>query len=96
MVLGGVMVNHDSSRQLSEEIRQISGNKVKQFRWTDTKRLQLPTYKELVDWFFYNLNENHIHFNSLIIDCHQLDHHRYNQGDKEIGSGLALFLVASA
>lgn len=56
-----------------------------ELKWTKVSASKLEEYKKFVDFFFSLNNSDFVHFRSIIIDTHQVNHRKYNQGDKELG-----------
>ena len=62
-------------------------------KWTKVSRSKLPAYKRLVDVLFDNSTE--INFHALFVDTTQVDHGRFNQGDKETGFNKEVYQLAN-
>ena len=91
LVLGGVCVNLPDSDELSERIRQarLPDLPENEAKWAKVSRTKLPAYRRIVDVLFDN--PGLVHFHSLFVDTTKLDHHRFNQGDSEIGFNKEIY-----
>ena len=52
-----------------------------QLKWGKVSAAMLHGYKAYIDKFFEFLDHEMIEFHSLVVDCHQLNHRRYNDGN---------------
>lgn len=94
LVLGGVIVKEKDSEKLANLIMaarmpDLPRNEAK---WTKVSRTKLEAYRRVVNVFFEN--KDLVHFHSLFIDTTKLNHHKYNQGDKEIGFNKEIYQLA--
>jgi hypothetical protein len=87
MVLGGLILDaenvaefHATMAKFRRECRMFA-----ELKWGKVSSMKLEEYRRFIDYFFALNDTEHVHFHSLIIDTSQLDHHAYNQGDKELG-----------
>ena len=64
----------------------------KEAKWTKVSRSKIDAYKRIVDVLFDN--PQIVHFRSLFVDTHQLDHQRFNQGSSEIGFNKEIYQLS--
>jgi len=88
MVIGGIVVSQQSLwfvEKTFAELRKLEKIGKTEMKWNKVSKSWQPKYERWVKEFF-NLNRlNLVHFCSLIVDMHKVDHKRFNQGDKELG-----------
>lgn len=87
MVLGGIIIEADNIHALNTTMANFR-QETKMFselKWSKVKWQKLNEYKTFVDFFFALNNTDNLHFKSIVIDNHQLNHKKFNGGDKEIG-----------
>src|SRR4051812_35489079 len=88
MVIGGIVTRTQNSGLIKECLYRVKcqhriGAEVK---WEKVSKYSLPCYTELVDMFFALSNLRKADFHCLVIDCHQLQHAKFNSS--ETWSGL--------
>lgn len=54
-------------------------------KWTKVSAGKYNAYRDFVDVFFRYMRTGKASFRAIIVDTHQLDHQKYNQGDEELG-----------
>lgn len=87
MVLGGIIIkasNIEAFNSTMLKFRQEE-NMNSELKWSKVTSQKLKEYKRFVDFFFALNNTDKLHFKSLIIDNHSVDHKKFSDGDKEIG-----------
>lgn len=87
MVLAGVIIPQhriDEFNQTMSAYRK-STNMHSELKWSKVSRAKLDNYKIFVDYFFALCDTDVLHFRSIIFDNHQVDHKKYNDGNKEVG-----------
>jgi len=87
MVLGGIIINSkklDDSKIITKEFRKNSNMKA-ELKWSKVSNYKLDEYKKFIDIFFNALENNVMRFHSVILDRHQIDNSKYNNGNKEVG-----------
>ncbi len=87
MVLGGVVIeqpNIDAITRSLAEVREKRGLD-REIKWGKISGAKLECYKHYLDVFFDYMNNGQITFHSVLIDCSQLNHAKYNGGNHEIG-----------
>lgn len=97
LVLGGVVLPTSDATILNQAIRQIRSPELDdngEMKWTKVSRRKLPAYIRLVDLFFERRFSNGPHFHSLVVDTHQIDNRRFNEGDREIGFSKEIYQLA--
>lgn len=94
LVLGCIVVGLPETRKLCELITKARMPDLPQgeAKWTKVSRTKLAAYKRVVDVLFDN--RDLAHFHSLVVDTTQLDHHAFNQGDREIGFNKEIYQLA--
>ncbi|MGE5547246.1 MAG: DUF3800 domain-containing protein [Solirubrobacterales bacterium] len=93
LVLGAVTIETAAVPDLVAAIRaaRLPGLPHGEVKWTKVSAAKLETYRAVVDAFFALSEQNVAHFHSVIIDTSRFDHHRFNQGDREIGFSKMVF-----
>lgn len=87
MVIGGTIIPSDNVEQFNKTMQKYR-NEQKMFselKWSKVTNQKLTEYKRFVEYFFALNNTDNLHFHCIIIDNHQVDHKKYNKGDKELG-----------
>lgn len=85
MVLGGIIVPSenvilfDGAMKLYRETNNMKA----ELKWSKVSNQKLSEYKALIDLFFTYIKG--MHFKSIVIDTHQIDHKKYSKGNKELG-----------
>lgn len=87
MVLGGIMARAGSIEKIDQTMRMFRAkqNMHAELKWTKVSNQKAEEYRRFIDLFFALNNSDLVRFHCLIIDNHQVDHRRFNQGDKEVG-----------
>jgi len=87
MVIGGLLLNAKSLRELKDRVDQyrLEYGMIYELKWSKISKQRLPHYKALVDLVVDMINENRVNIRTLIVDTHKLDHKRFNDGDSETG-----------
>lgn len=95
MAVGGLIIDEDAIEHFNDTMRKfrVELNMNRELKWTKVSTGKLSEYKRFVDYFFALSNTNHVAFHSMVIDTHQLDHARYNQGDKDLGLNKFYYLL---
>ncbi len=95
MVLGGVVLEQPNIELLINDFNEIraSRNLNHEIKWGKISNNKLDCYKAFIDVFFNHMNKGLITFHSIVIDCSQLDHSKYNGGDHEIGFSKFTYLL---
>lgn len=97
LVLGGVVIQTASVSNLNQDIGRIRAPELDnngEMKWTKVSQRKLPAYIRLVDLFFQPQFANGPHFHSLVVDTHQIDNRRYNEGDRELGFSKEIYQLA--
>lgn len=87
MVLGGLIIPKPTMNTVIEtlkDFREEEGMRA-ELKWTKITNQMLPKYKRFVDYFFALNNNDKLHFHSIIIDNHQVNHKKFSDGDREVG-----------
>ena len=56
-----------------------------ELKWSKVTNQKYKEYQRFIDYFFALNNTDNLYFRSIVIDNHQVNHHKYNQGSKELG-----------
>lgn len=86
MVLGGLIIKEPELNRVSQallDFRKETGMHA-ELKWTKVTNQFLPKYRRFIDYFFQLNTNDTLHFQSIIIDNHAVDHKKYNKGDKEL------------
>lgn len=85
MVLGGVMFNRIYEPVFLDAFREYrAANRMhSEMKWQKVSTNKLTEYQRFVDLLFDY--RPYIHFKAMIVDTHQMDNHKYNHGDKDLG-----------
>lgn len=87
MVLGGLVIRADSEEvfnETMEKYRELTNMKA-ELKWSKVSVQKLSEYKTFIDYFFALNNADRIHFHSMIVDNHQVNHRKFNQNNPELG-----------
>lgn len=87
MILGGIILPFEKIQQFDDTMKlyRKETSMFAELKWSKVSNQKLDEYKRFVDFFFALNNNNAIHFKAMIIDTHQLNHKKFNAGDKELG-----------
>jgi hypothetical protein len=87
MVMGGIILSATDASSIQALLSQYRHDYEMwaELKWTKVSKGKLAEYKAFVDTFFRAGEADLLHYHSIIIDTHLLDHRKYNQGDKELG-----------
>ena len=93
LVVGGLAMRREVIPDLQTKIqqfRQVHGLS-KELKWTRVSDHKLSEYREFFRIFLQFLHAGHCQFHCLIFDSHQWQHHRYNNGDRDVGLSKLYF-----
>jgi hypothetical protein len=87
MVIGGLIIDAPEIERFTATMRKFRDEQkmFAELKWTKVTDQKLPQYKRFVDYFFALNNTDVLHFHCIIVDNHQVDHHKFSKGDKELG-----------
>jgi hypothetical protein len=87
MVLGGVVIEQPNMNAITRSLTEIREQRGldREIKWGKISGAKLECYKSYLDVFFDYMNNGQITFHSVLIDCSQLNHSKYNDGNHEIG-----------
>jgi hypothetical protein len=87
MAIGGIIIPVDSIENFSNTIKKFreEQNMYAELKWTKVSSQKINEYKRFIDYFFALNNTDILRFHCIIIDNHQLNHRKFNKGDREIG-----------
>lgn len=97
LVLGGIII---PTLQVGAALAEISACRLPELpfgemKWNKISQGKSDAYRRVIDAFFYADALKPAHFHSLVVDTHQLDHHAYNEGSREIGFNKEIYQLAS-
>lgn len=87
MVLGGIIIPAETIVTFNETMAAYRKkyNMNAELKWSKVKPQKLEEYKGFVEYFFALTNSDNIHFKSMIIDNHAVNHKKFSDGDHEAG-----------
>jgi hypothetical protein len=87
MILGGVIVDNDDISNFNATIQKYRDEQRmnSELKWSKVTNQKYKEYQRFIDYFFALNDTDHLHFRCIIIDNHLINHHKYNQGNKEQG-----------
>jgi Protein of unknown function (DUF3800) len=66
-----------------------------EMKWGKVSNAKLPAYGRKVKAFFDERPLVRAHFHCLVVDTHEVNHHKHNQGSREIGFNKEIYQLAS-
>lgn len=66
-----------------------------EMKWGKVSNHKLPAYGRVVRSFFDHDAYKLIHFHCLVVDTHKQNHHKHNEGSREIGFNKEVYNLAS-
>lgn len=86
-VVGGLCMHRSTLAKACETLREYrhAQNMHAELKWQRVSNQKESEYRALVEYFFALNNVNHMHFHSIVFDSHQWNHHRYNDGEGDVG-----------
>ncbi len=87
MVFGGIIINAADEPHFEATMQKfrVETGMTGELKWAKVSNGKRDEYSLLMDYFFALLNQDCVHYHSLIIDTHRVDHRRFNGGDHELG-----------
>lgn len=87
MIIGGIIIPLSEVSLFNETMKQyrLEQKMFAELKWSKVSNQKLGEYKRFIDYFFALNNTDKLHFHSIIIDNHQVNHRKFNKGDKELG-----------
>lgn len=61
------------------------------YEWKNVRTNNFERYKKFIDLFFEYNSSHHIDFRCIVIDCSNLDHASFNDGDGDLGFNKFLY-----
>jgi hypothetical protein len=94
LVLGGIGVEATDGARLTDLLQRARLPELPagEAKWVKVSRSKLSAYKRIVDVIFGN--GDLVHFHSLVVNTHDLDHKTFNQGNRDIGFNKEIYLLA--
>jgi hypothetical protein len=85
MVLGGIIIPYANVQTFTDTMKKYRDRykMTSELKWSKISKGKLSEYISFVDYFFALVNADKIHFKSIIIDNHLVDHKKYSGGSKE-------------
>lgn len=89
MVLGGLKIDDDVLSNFESDLNGFkeAQRMTKELKWGKVSASMLAFYQDFLNIFFEYLVAHQVEFHSIVIDCSQLNHAKYNNGDPEVGFG---------
>lgn len=84
---GGLVTEAEQVLNARLENRRMTA----ELKWTKVSKQKLSEYRETIDFHFEWLVPRGASFQSLIVNCHELDHRRFNDGDPDLGFNKFLY-----
>ncbi|SDQ31910.1 Protein of unknown function [Pseudoxanthomonas sp. CF385] len=93
MVLGALIVPGQIVKETEEafEAELVRQGMSAELKWTKVSRAKLAAYQGSIDFYFNWLHPRGASFQALIVNCHELDHRTFNQGDPDLGFNKFLY-----
>jgi len=87
MVLGGILIPAENIFNFEATMLKYreEQNMRSELKWSKVTNQKYHEYRRFVDYFFALNNTDNLYFRSVVIDNHQVNHHKFNQGNKELG-----------
>lgn len=87
MILGGIIINSKYLATFNDTMKnfRVQYNMNSELKWTKVSRSKLEEYKKFIDHFFALNDTDYLHFHCLILDTHQINHKKYNNGNADLG-----------
>lgn len=87
MVVGATVVRRVYMERMYREIYdlRIKYNMFAELKWSKVSNQKIDAYKALVDLFFDFSGKNAVSFHATTFDNHMWNHHRFNDGDPDLG-----------
>lgn len=87
MVLGALVVPTEHCSTLIERVRAVRNPRFRdqEIKWTKLSASLAACYTNIIDEIFSRIDEIGIAYHSLIVNCSELDHRRFNDGDRDLG-----------
>ncbi len=93
MVLGAIVIPAHVEEQALATIQAVLERRSMfgELKWVKVSKAKLPVYQEVARSFFEFAAANGIEFHAMVVNCYQLDHNAYNEGDSELGFNKFVF-----
>jgi hypothetical protein len=87
MVLGGLIIEQTELAEFKNTMQRYRRveNMHAELKWNRVSNQKLAQYEKFMEYFFALNNTDIVHFHSIILDNHQINHKKFNRGDKELG-----------
>ncbi|HEU4556081.1 MAG TPA: DUF3800 domain-containing protein [Chitinophaga sp.] len=87
MIIGGIIIPAESVQNFEATMQQYRAeqNMHAELKWSKVTNQKYKEYQRFIDYFFALNNTDKLHFKAIVIDNHQVNHHKYNNGNKELG-----------
>jgi hypothetical protein len=93
MIIGGVLCRDDCAQEIVARLSKIHPTKPDHwaYEWKNIREKNADRYHRFVELFFEYNREHCLDFACLVIDCRNLDHKRFNDGDGDKGFNKFLY-----
>jgi len=97
LVLGAVILPSERTAEAEDTVRRLRLPELPhgELKWSKISNAKLSAYERLISAFFRDPAFQHAHFHSIVVDTHQFDHSRFNQGSSEIGFNKEIYQLAN-
>jgi len=87
MVLGGLITPASHTEKFDATMQKYRDEQkmFAELKWAKISNQKIAEYKRFIEYFFALNNTDVIHFHCIVLDTHQFNHKKYNDGNKEIG-----------
>lgn len=92
MIIGGIIIPAESVQNFEATMQQYRAeqNMHAELKWSKVTNQKYKEYQRFIDYFFALNNTDKLHFKAIVIDNHQVNHHKYNNGSKELNAFVAI------
>ncbi|CAO1655006.1 DUF3800 domain-containing protein [Parasphingorhabdus sp. NYA22] len=97
LLLAGMIVQTNKVPEVLAEINRLRLPELPhgEMKWNKVSNSKLLCYKRIVDGFFDRPQFSGVHFHSIIVDTHHLNHRAFNDGSREVGFNKEIYQLAS-
>jgi hypothetical protein len=87
MVLGGIVIPDDKLVSINQALQKYRREEhmTAELKWIKVTNRKFGKYKLFVDHFFALNIRDCAHFHSMILDSHQFNHRKFNEGKTDLG-----------
>lgn len=97
LLLGGIIIPPECKASAAVSLHNARSDILPhgEMKWGKVSRSKISAYENAVEVFFRDESFKRVHFHSLIVDTHQVRHHIYNDGNREVGFNKEIYQLAS-